>query len=245
MMSKTRLAGSAGLIAVVVLGGAAIGSVAASTTSRTTATSTAATAPGPADPSGAANVDTYCTAFRSALAARLGVDPAALSAAARAAAASTIDAAVADGALSNAVGDRLKARLEASDADQCARLTARLRHLRMTAGPSVGVAADVRAAAADALGLTTGELAIRLRSGLTLQEIATEQGVAYPSVSAAVVTAAKQGLDAAVAAGKVDQVRADRILARLEQALAQGRFRAIPGGAMSPAPRARGSSAPG
>ena len=127
-MSKVRIAGFAGLLVVAALvGGTVIGSVAATD------------APGHAHVPGrrprsrlrrraghrpAAKAAEYCADFRRAFAANLGVDESALAPAAKAAALATIDAAVADGTMTKARGDRLKARIEAADADGCALLAA-------------------------------------------------------------------------------------------------------------------------
>ena len=68
----------------------------------------------------------YCATYRKALAANLGVTEDALTAAARKAAATTVDSAVADGDLTAAAGDRLKARLAEAPPDGCERLAKRL-----------------------------------------------------------------------------------------------------------------------
>ena len=83
----------------------------------------------------------YCADFRRAFAANLGVDESALAPAAKAAALATIDAAVADGSMTKAVGDRLRARIEAAGADGCALLAGRVSAIRGAAG-----AGKVRAA---------------------------------------------------------------------------------------------------
>ena len=60
----------------------------------------------------------------------------------------------------------------------------------------------------------------------------------YATVTAAALAPIKAKLDAAVAAGTIKQARADKILARLEANLADGRFR----GGAAPAPA--GSATP-
>ena len=230
MMSTLRLAGLAGLLIVAALvGGTIIGSVAAATAPPATApvTTLAAASPNPAaGVRGAAS----CAAFRKAFAANLGVDESALAPAAKSAALSTIDAAVAAGDLPAAAGDRLKARIEAAAADGCALLAGRAGRLAGAAGagashPALGAAKDGLTAAAKALGLTPAELGAQLRAGHTLKEVATTKGVLYDAVSAAVVAAVKADLDAAVKAGTIRQAREDRVLARLQQNLADGRLR--------------------
>jgi hypothetical protein len=220
-MSRLRLAGSAGVLVVAALvGGTIIGSVAA-------ATSPPAIPPGQggapllATAPAAGATGEYCAAFRRAFAANLGVEESALAPAAKAAAIATIDAAVADGRLTKAVGDRLKTRIEKADADGCALLAGRLAR----AGAVVGAAKDGLTAAADALDMTPAELGAELRSGKSLKDVAAAKNVPYETVSAAVLASVKADLDAAVAAGKLRQARADRILERLARNLADGRLR--------------------
>jgi ribosomal protein S20 len=241
-MSTFRLIGFAGLLVVAALvGGTIIGSVAAATITRPPAEG--ATLPPPAAASathGVAAAGEYCADFRRAFAANLGVEESALAPAAKAAAISAIDAAVADGAMTVAAGDRLKARIQAATGDGCALLAGRLRAAKAAVGDRVGaglgVVKDGLTAAAKALGLTPAELGARLRGGETLKDVAATTGTSYEAVSAAVLGAVKADLDAAVAAGTIRQARADRVLDRLTRALADGRLRnARPAPAASPA----------
>lgn len=232
-MSTFRLAGLAGLLVVAALvGGTIIGSVAAVTAPLATPP-TAPLAVASPNPAAGLRGAEYCAAFRKAFAANLGVDESALAPAAKSAALSTIDAAVAAGDLPKAAGDRLKARIEAAAADGCALLAGRAGAANGvgTGGvrAALGVARDGLAAAAKALGLTPAELGAQLRGGQTLKDVATAKSVPFDTVSAAVVAAVKADLDAAVKAGTIRQARADRVLARLEQNLADGRLRnAVP-----------------
>jgi hypothetical protein len=98
---------------------------------------------------------------------------------------------------------------------------------------------DAVEAAATALGMTTKELRTEFRSGKSLKDVAADKGIAYDTVSAAVVAAVKADLDALVKAGTIQQARADKILERLEQRLANGWTRKAP-----KAPTTAPSSAP-
>jgi ribosomal protein S20 len=245
-MPSLRTAGLAGLlVASALVGGTIIGSVAAAPAPPPTRSTAAAGAEAsPAPPKGAKLAE-YCAAFRKAFATELGVDESALAPAAKKAAIATIDAAVAAGELPQATADRLKARIEAADADGCALLAGRVRRIAAAAGGAgaggvaragLGVVKDGLAAAATALGVTPAELGADLRAGQTLKDVAGQKHVPYDTVSAAVVGAVKSNLDAAVAAGTIKQARADRALARLRQSLADGRLRpALP---LAPAPSA-------
>lgn len=253
-MSRFRLAGMAGLLVVTALvGGTIISSVAASTASRTTRLTPAVAAPSAALPVAGAKAAEYCADFRKAFAADLAVDESALAPAARKAALSTIDAAVADGRMTTTVGERLKARIEAADANACALLAGRIGSARARAGAgagagaALGVARDGLIAAAKALGMTPAELGAQLRNGTSLKEVATAKGVPYATVSGAVVASVKTDLDAAVVAGKIKQAREDRILERLTRNLADGRLRNQPlaAPATSTTPGMGGPVAPG
>jgi hypothetical protein len=75
--------------------------------------------------------------------------------------------------------------------------------------------------AAEALGIEPGELMQALRSGDSLQDVATAHGKDYNTVKQAIHDAVKTKLDAAVADG-LDQARADEILSKVDEALASG-----------------------
>lgn len=192
------------LIAAALVGGALISSVAAESPP-----AKADTDPGP-----------YCQSFRSHLADELGTDASGRESAFRSAATATVDEAVAAGDLSAERADAIKQRLANADLDGCAGLGRRLiGHPGLRAGRL-----DLRAAAADALDMQPSELAAALRSGSSLEQIATDQDVDYATVKAAVLDSAKANLDKGVAAGRitVDQERAR--LDRLEKALDSGKW---------------------
>lgn len=71
--------------------------------------------------------------------------------------------------------------------------------------------------AAKALGITTDELRTALRNGDTLAEVAQRQKVAVAKIVDALVAAATQRLDDAVADGRLPQARADRLKAQLHE----------------------------
>jgi ribosomal protein S20 len=236
-MTKLRTIGfRAGLVAVGLVGGTMISAFAAAPPR-----SSSATAAGPASDMADArsaseattgharglafgaleNAAEYCETFRDAFAAKLGVDESALGPAAKAAAITTIDAAVTKGDITEAVGERLKAKVNDVDDDACGWLGTRLER----AHGAVGIMKDGATAAAEALKMTPAELRAALKSGNDLKSLAASQGVSYKDVSGAIVAAVKADLDAAVKAGKIKQARADRILGRLERNLADGRLR--------------------
>ncbi len=225
-------------VGVAAVAPAAAGLTAAGTAARSASASGSGTAAGPAAAASAPGylpptaigpkpspTGEYCAEFRRAFAAQLGVDESELAPAAKQAAIATIDSAVADGRMTKAAGDRLKARIAAADADGCALLAGRIGAIQARLGALADVLRDGLTAAAGALDMTPSELGARLRAGDTLKDVAADKGVPYEKVSAAVSAAVKSDLDAAVAAGTIRQPRADRILARLERNLEDGRLR--------------------
>ena len=97
-------------------------------------------------------------------------------------------------------------------------------------GPGFGFRGDHRGgpgevvgAAAKALGITEEQLFRKLRNGRTLQQIAKAEGKDYADVKAAIRTAVKTELDAAVKDGKLTQQQADGMLEHLTEHLDEGR----------------------
>lgn len=238
-MSTLRLAGFAGLlVAAALIGGPIIGAAAAATAPLTTGSDPAVAVPSAGAAAAGERAAAFCAAFRTAFAANLGVDGSALTPAAKAAAISTIQTAVAAGTITKKVGDRLTARVESGAADGCALLAGRIgarAAARGTSGGtgrpgavrSLGVVKDGVTAAAGVLGITPAELGADLRAGKTLRDVATIRAVPFETVSAAIVASVKSDLDAAVAAGTIKAARADRIMARLKANLADGRLRNV------------------
>jgi hypothetical protein len=219
-MSTTRLLGfSAALVLAALVGGTIMSAVSAAPVPSAPAGPAAAPAASPSQPAAATtNAGKYCETFRAAFADNLGVQESALGPAAKAAAITAIDAAVAAGDLTATVGDRLKERVNAADGDGCGWLGRWARKARA----GLGVAKDGVEAAATALGMSTAELRTEFRAGKSLEDVAAAKGVDYDTVSAAVVAAVKADLDAMVKAGTITQARADRVLERIGRRLADG-----------------------
>ena len=123
-MSRVRVIGlSAAFVTAAIVGGAFLDAVvSAAAPSAGSAAPTAATDPSTAaTPGGGSSRQPteYCLAFRSALAANLGVTQDQLVAAARKAAGTALDQAVADGKIRQARADRIKARIAAAPATNC------------------------------------------------------------------------------------------------------------------------------
>lgn len=216
-MSRVKILGGAGvLIATALIGGTLIGSVlGAASTSPSSDTEAL-----PQIGDGA-----YCDVFLEAFAAELGVDRAALAPAARVAATAALDAAVEAGDVNEERAERIRERIAEADGDICERLAGGPgrhggpRHDRHHA------LYELSEVAASELGIERSELIDRLRDGETLEEIATAQGVDFEALTATLLDAARAELDEAVAAGMLSQEAADRIMERLEAAIAEGRLR--------------------
>ena len=84
----------------------------------------------------------------------------------------------------------------------------RTRRARAAAGSSFDAAATY-------IGVTTAELRTQLEAGKSLATIATDNGKTADGLKAALTTAAKKDLDAAVTAGRLTQAQEDKILAAL------------------------------
>jgi hypothetical protein len=72
-------------------------------------------------------------------------------------------------------------------------------------------------AAAKTLGMTTQDLMAELRSGKSLADLADEKKVDQATLKAAIVSAAKADIDAALANGRLTQQQADQLKSRLDQ----------------------------
>ena len=171
----------------------------------------------------------------------LGVEPSALSQALEHAVAARIDAAVADGELTQEQADALKQRLEAEGVGIFGFGPPDGFH----GGPHVGLHAGLDAAA-QYLGLTEAELHEQLESGQTLAEMAAEQGKTVEGLEQALIDAAKEDIAAAVEAGRLTQAQADEILSDLSDRIddvVNGTF--PPGGPGRHGPRDGGPPPPG
>jgi lambda repressor-like predicted transcriptional regulator len=217
MKSLKILGVSGALVAAAVVGGTLISAVSANPAqpSNPTSGSTAVTTDTPPG--------TYCQTFLDAFAQNLGVDASALTPAAKDAAKATIDQAVANGDLPQAIGDAIKQRIDNANGDGCAWLSARWQAVARKAVQR-GIGADMLQAAAGTLDMQPADLRSELVSGTSLKKIAQDAGVAYDTATGAIHDAAKADLDKIVAAGKMTADRETQILDRIDQALTDGKL---------------------
>jgi polyhydroxyalkanoate synthesis regulator phasin len=195
-------------------------------------------APSPsASPSASKN---YAQVFVDKLAGILHLTPAATQDALKQAQLQTVDQMLADGKITKAQADAMKARINAGQGLGAG--------FGFGAGRHGGFKADMTLmrnlktaelnAAASALHMSAADLQSALRSGKSLSDLETQQKVSDSAVKTAMKNAAKGVLDNAVKAGTITQAQADAILSRVGSGL-KGRSHKedseTPGG-QSPAP---------
>lgn len=141
----------------------------------------------------------------------LGIPPSKLSGALKKALSDRVDGAVAAGRLSKAEGDALKERIQSEDFPVFGGLHHGFGH--------IGFFGDLDAAASY-LGLTESQLRAQLQDGKSLAQVARDQGKSVDGLVDALVAAAKQRLDSAVAAGRITKAEEDSVLADLRERIA-------------------------
>jgi hypothetical protein len=176
-----------------------------------------------------AGPSTYCQTYLNALASDLHVTPAQLQSANKDALQKTIDQMAADGKLTAAQKAKLEQRLNALSAHPCAALAARFKRggagARGALGP-LGQAAhqQIEQAVTGALKMSTATLGADLAAGQTIPQIAQAQHVDLSTVNNAYLTAAKAALASAVGSGTLTQDQSNAAYAKLQQAVANGRY---------------------
>lgn len=152
-------------------------------------------------------------AFVDSLAEHLGVSTDELEDAAKAAAVDQVDAALAEGRITEEQAEELKERIEEGDSP--------LFGPPLFGGPDIhhGGAAFFNGldAAAEYLGLNEDELRERLEEGQSLVEIARAEGKSVDGLKQALVDEAEESLDQAVEDEEVTRDQADAILERLRE----------------------------
>lgn len=167
-------------------------------------------------PSPSASGKNYAQVFVEKLAGILHLTPAQTSSDLKSAALATIDQMVADGRITKAQGDQLKAKIQNGQAGGFG-----FGFVPRFGGPEFGargVLRDVRTAEMNALASTLkmslADVESQLRAGKTLSDLEQQRGVSDAAVQAAVRNAAKGVLDRAVKAGTITQQQEDMLLSR-------------------------------
>jgi Protein of unknown function (DUF2680) len=176
-------------------------------------------------------------AFFDAVAKHLGISSQELEEATKAAAIDQVDAALAEGKITEEQAERLKERIESGETPPFffgPRFFGEHRgfHLHAPGGQL--------SAAADYLGLSLEELRERLRDGRSLADVAKAEEKSVEGLEQAMVDAVKKNLDEAVSEGNLTREQADDILEQIEARIDdiveggvekwRGRFRGPPGG---------------
>lgn len=144
---------------------------------------------------------------------RLNVSPEDLRSALGAAEDAQLDRAVKEGRLTRAQADELKARRRDSGRVLGLGHHGPGRHGGLFHhGPG-----RVLGAAADALGISERRLLAQLRDGRSLADVAKARGKDLAEVKAAITTAVREDLEAAVKAGRLTDAQRDRILQELDE----------------------------
>jgi polyhydroxyalkanoate synthesis regulator phasin len=171
-------------------------------------------APSPsASPSASKN---YAQVFVDKLAGILHLTPAQTQDALKQAQLQTVDQMLADGKITKAQADAMKARINAGQGLGAIGGFGRHGHDGFKAGGALMrdlMTAEANAAAS-ALHMSLPDLQSALRSGKSLSDLEKQQNVSDATVKAAMKNAAKGVLDNAVKAGTITQAQADAILAR-------------------------------
>jgi polyhydroxyalkanoate synthesis regulator phasin len=141
-------------------------------------------------------------------AAELGIAPSKLSDALKKALSDRVDDAVAAGRLSKAEGDELKQRIQSDDFPLFGGVH--------RGGHHVSFFGDLDEAASY-LGLSETELRAQLRDGKSLAQVARDRGKSVDGLVDALVAAAKERLDEAVAAGRITKAEESSVLNDLRQ----------------------------
>lgn len=202
-------------------------------------------APSPSPSPSGSNSKNYAQVFIDKLAAILHLTPAQTQDALKQAQLQTVDQMLKDGQITQQQADALKARINAG---QGLGPFGGFGFKRGGFGADRTLMRDLQTAelnaVASALHMSTTDLMNALRSGKTLSDLETQQGVSDSAVKAAMKNAAKGVLDKAVKAGTITQAQEDALLARIGQGGFGFGHKGFPRGAPAPGQSPSQSPAP-
>ena len=174
-------------------------------------------APSPSPSPNGSSSKNYAQVFLDKLAGILHLTPAQTQDALKQAQLQTVDQMLKDGRITQQQADALKARINAG---QGLGPIGGFGFKPGGFGPQRALMQDLQTAelnaVASALNMSTADLKSALRSGKTLTDLESQQGVSDGAVKTAVKNAAKGVLDKAVKAGTITQAQEDSILARID-----------------------------
>jgi hypothetical protein len=150
--------------------------------------------------------------FLGKVATNLGITLDQLKQAFRSAATQTVDDALANGDITQAQADKIKANIESGKNLGLGQL--------LRAGRKVNVLQRLRAgiakSAADAIGIQPKDLVSELKSGKSIADVASEHNVSVDAVKSKIMDNAKAALDKARENGRIDQAKEDAALQKLQ-----------------------------
>jgi hypothetical protein len=153
--------------------------------------------------------------FFDSVAKHLGISSQKLQDATKAAAIDQVDAALADGKITKAEADQLKARINSGEYPPFFGPFFGRSH-EFHGGPGMHLFGDKLSAAAGYLGLTQDQLRTKLMNGQSLAGVAKARGKSVDGLKQAILDAAKKRLDEAVKDGDLTQAQANDMLDRLK-----------------------------
>lgn len=153
--------------------------------------------------------------FFDSVAKHLGVSSQKLQDATKAAAIDQVDAALADGRITKAQADQLKARINSGDYPPFFGPSFGGRH-GFHGGPGRHLFGDKLSSAAGYLGLTEDQLRTKLMNGQSLAGVAKARGKSVDGLKQTILDGAKKQLDQAVKDGDLTQAQANDMLSRLQ-----------------------------
>lgn len=151
-----------------------------------------------------------------AVAAKLGLTPAQMQAAVKAALVERVDAKVAEGRLTPEQAARLKERIASAQGLGLGARKALHQHAMALKTRLVAKAKQL-GPVAELLKTTPAELRAELRAGKSLAEIAAAKGISKTELVTAITAPVKERLAKAVASGRLTQARADELAKRLTE----------------------------
>ena len=153
--------------------------------------------------------------FFDSVAKHLGISSQKLQDATKAAAIDQVDAALADGKITKAEADELRARINSGEYPPFFGPFFGRSH-EFHGGPGMHLFGDKLSAAAGYLGLTQDQLRTKLMNGQSLASVAKARGKSVDGLEQAILDAAKKRLDQAVKDGDLTQAEANDMLNRLK-----------------------------
>lgn len=156
------------------------------------------------------------TPFLDRVAEKLGVEPSVLQQAVRDAGLEALDEAVAAGRIGDERAAKIRERIESGEGFGLGALKKVREHRQERKAHVRGAIID---SAANAIGITSDELRTQLKAGASIADVAAAEGVSINDVKAALTADAAARAADAVAAGKIDQARADKLMATFAERL--------------------------